>query len=102
MVSEVRLYILIIILTYLLRSEEHTSELQSRLHLVCRLLLEKEKKLNLTLLNVLDQHHAEAQRLQHVTRCEPHAAGHPRAARRTHPPRSPASVADPVASSYIC
>src|SRR2546422_8314398 len=25
------------------RSEEHTSELQSRLHLVCRLLLEKEK-----------------------------------------------------------
>src|SRR2546422_5117261 len=29
------------------RSEEHTSELQSRLHLVCRLLLEK-KKLNST------------------------------------------------------
>src|SRR5205809_4778417 len=26
-----------------LRSEEHTSELQSRLHLVCRLLLEKKK-----------------------------------------------------------
>src|SRR3989449_2011916 len=29
------------------RSEEHTSELQSRLHLVCRLLLEKKKKNNL-------------------------------------------------------
>src|SRR2546429_9624960 len=32
------------------RSEEHTSELQSRLHLVCRLLLEKKKiitKLNI-------------------------------------------------------
>src|SRR2546422_5198618 len=29
------------------RSEEHTSELQSRLHLVCRLLLEKKKKINL-------------------------------------------------------
>src|SRR2546422_5918316 len=29
-----------------LRSEEHTSELQSRLHLVCRLLLEKKKKKN--------------------------------------------------------
>src|SRR2546429_4517059 len=29
------------------RSEEHTSELQSRLHLVCRLLLEKKKN-NLT------------------------------------------------------
>src|SRR2546429_8539146 len=26
-----------------IRSEEHTSELQSRLHLVCRLLLEKKK-----------------------------------------------------------
>src|SRR5256884_6731087 len=30
--------------TWLYRSEEHTSELQSRLHLVCRLLLEKKKK----------------------------------------------------------
>src|SRR2546422_7372792 len=29
---------------YVRRSEEHTSELQSRLHLVCRLLLEKKKK----------------------------------------------------------
>src|SRR2546422_8425551 len=31
-------------LTSVVRSEEHTSELQSRLHLVCRLLLEKKKK----------------------------------------------------------
>src|SRR2546429_6318842 len=30
------------------RSEEHTSELQSRLHLVCRLLLEKKKKITIT------------------------------------------------------
>src|SRR2546422_2344379 len=30
------------------RSEEHTSELQSRLHLVCRLLLEKKKKKTMT------------------------------------------------------
>src|SRR2546422_4036386 len=30
------------------RSEEHTSELQSRLHLVCRLLLEKKKKTHAT------------------------------------------------------
>src|SRR2546429_1071460 len=30
------------------RSEEHTSELQSRLHLVCRLLLEKKKKISIT------------------------------------------------------
>src|SRR2546422_6870652 len=34
------------------RSEEHTSELQSRLHLVCRLLLEKKKKIG-TLLNAI-------------------------------------------------
>src|SRR2546422_6351332 len=33
-----------------IRSEEHTSELQSRLHLVCRLLLEKKKKQNRTLI----------------------------------------------------
>src|SRR2546429_1257148 len=32
-------------LTVTCRSEEHTSELQSRLHLVCRLLLEKKKKI---------------------------------------------------------
>src|SRR5690625_611367 len=31
-------------LVYTIRSEEHTSELQSRGHLVCRLLLEKKKK----------------------------------------------------------
>src|SRR5258706_11639125 len=33
-----------ICLAWLSRSEEHTSELQSRPHLVCRLLLEKKKK----------------------------------------------------------
>src|SRR2546422_8239001 len=33
------------------RSEEHTSELQSRLHLVCRLLLEKKKREALHFLN---------------------------------------------------
>src|SRR6266508_1957752 len=33
------------------RSEEHTSELQSRGHIVCRLLLEKKKKPLLLLLN---------------------------------------------------
>src|SRR2546422_5594923 len=37
-----------------LRSEEHTSELQSRLHLVCRLLLEKKKKLT-----PIDSHHEQ-------------------------------------------
>src|SRR2546422_7691431 len=37
------------------RSEEHTSELQSRLHLVCRLLLEKKKTTTLvTIPSILD------------------------------------------------
>src|SRR2546429_3709500 len=35
------------------RSEEHTSELQSRLHLVCRLLLEKKKHKPSTFLSLL-------------------------------------------------
>src|SRR2546429_1951544 len=34
-----------------IRSEEHTSELQSRLHLVCRLLLEKKKHVRATTVN---------------------------------------------------
>src|SRR5438105_8700450 len=36
-----------------LRSEEHTSELQSRVDLVCRLLLEKKKKISFMHKNVL-------------------------------------------------
>src|SRR2546422_7830890 len=40
------------------RSEEHTSELQSRLHLVCRLLLEKKKK------HALGHRHAQTQILE--------------------------------------
>src|SRR2546422_1526582 len=38
-----------------LRSEEHTSELQSRLHLVCRLLLEKKKTSTASSASVLDR-----------------------------------------------
>src|SRR2546422_7092996 len=42
------------------RSEEHTSELQSRLHLVCRLLLEKKKNTNNArrVLRARDQYYA--------------------------------------------
>src|SRR2546422_11034353 len=40
--SPLRFWLYIRLFTYY-RSEEHTSELQSRLHLVCRLLLEKKK-----------------------------------------------------------
>src|SRR2546422_5930473 len=37
------------------RSEEHTSELQSRLHLVCRLLLEKKKKKKTKTTHILER-----------------------------------------------
>src|SRR2546429_2876184 len=51
-----------------LRSEEHTSELQSRLHLVCRLLLEKKKKTNRNILihasPLMQLHHVLARRPQ--------------------------------------
>src|SRR3712207_8929210 len=40
-----------------LRSEEHTSELQSRQYLVCRLLLEKKKKHNTTTVMLLTLTH---------------------------------------------
>src|SRR5687768_17714391 len=42
------------------RSEEHTSELQSRLHLVCRLLLEKKKELKGIAAPVGAEEHAKA------------------------------------------
>src|SRR2546429_4260323 len=38
------------------RSEEHTSELQSRLHLVCRLLLEKKKKSDTVRVDIVTLH----------------------------------------------
>src|SRR2546429_6651735 len=38
------------------RSEEHTSELQSRLHLVCRLLLEKKKTMSEPVLHMISAH----------------------------------------------
>src|SRR2546429_6621612 len=56
-----------------LRSEEHTSELQSRLHLVCRLLLEKQKKqpthqmsINITYLASLLHHTSTAIRTKRI------------------------------------
>src|SRR2546429_5920781 len=51
-------YALTFAVLLLTRSEEHTSELQSRLHLVCRLLLEKKKKkINDHSLYGSEQHH---------------------------------------------
>src|SRR5258708_12593406 len=58
------------------RSEEHTSELQSPDHLVCRLLLEKKKKTNTNPTNTLANVCTETQsavhtQLQHTTRVPP-------------------------------
>src|SRR2546422_2598815 len=52
------------------RSEEHTSELQSRLHLVCRLLLEKKKKNTTRQLHVINKRTHETKCLTlHEHRC---------------------------------
>src|SRR5256884_3580716 len=46
------------------RSEEHTSELQSRLHLVCRLLLEKKKQIT----HIYQPQHDTTLDIQHAVR----------------------------------
>src|SRR2546422_5031592 len=57
------------------RSEEHTSELQSRLHLVCRLLLEKKKKINI-------QFALQPSDSQHCYQCRQPPSSTPHPARR--------------------
>src|SRR5207237_5463384 len=47
------------------RSEEHTSELQSHLNLVCRLLLEKKKKNHKQLTTYNDKHNRIIRHIQH-------------------------------------
>src|SRR5256884_6565755 len=49
------------------RSEEHTSELQSRLHLVCRLLLEKKKTITVRRLHVLAPYHGLGRCFPYIT-----------------------------------
>src|SRR2546422_6112460 len=49
------------------RSEEHTSELQSRLHLVCRLLLEKKKKTTKRRIQLRIEQHQTSQETQKMT-----------------------------------
>src|SRR4051795_1830299 len=63
----------------LLRSEEHTSELQSHSHLVCRLLLEKKK------------HTSELTCASHIVCCLPlhRNVRRPRSRARHFPPRPP-------------
>src|SRR2546429_2258838 len=78
------------------RSEEHTSELQSRLHLVCRLLLEKKKNNHLsTVTNCRsDAHIAE---MTHPWHPEPHAGETPPA----YQPPSHLSRLSPTAHSSL-
>src|SRR5256885_4515423 len=47
---------------YRVRSEEHTSELQSPCNLVCRLLLEKKKRIGITLISTDDSNWAVFER----------------------------------------
>src|SRR5256884_7137449 len=72
------------------RSEEHTSELQSRLHLVCRLLLEKKKKTNVRACTHLDPWIHDAtpfpQPSRHSIRVQPQHYGRRR--KQTKYPRS--------------
>src|SRR5256884_3481908 len=60
--------VLLLTLCASIRSEEHTSELQSRLHLVCRLLLEKKK-------NTIDTR--DRNTLHHFMRCGKRLGLHP-------------------------
>src|SRR2546427_8911092 len=48
------------------RSEEHTSELQSQSNLVCRLLLEKKKKIEECVWSAVKYHDISVERLQSV------------------------------------
>src|SRR5256885_12061645 len=58
-----------------LRSEEHTSELQSPCNLVCRLLLEKKKESAYVPINFLPTPHQES-RLPPLPDILPHSSGH--------------------------
>src|SRR2546422_7260101 len=51
--KQIRVHALVATTPAFFRSEEHTSELQSRLHLVCRLLLEKKKKKQQTMHHII-------------------------------------------------
>src|SRR2546422_6521325 len=85
-----------------IRSEEHTSELQSRLHLVCRLLLEKKKKQRkqaTTLPSKLDPNRSRTAR---VPTQHPHIrilSRHQRYA--SHPPAQPSPALSPRAARTL-
>src|SRR2546429_2349566 len=79
------------------RSEEHTSELQSRLHLVCRLLLEKKKTTSTTCSTVEASHADLSRELQPRATASVHP-WHSRGsrARTPSPSRAPACRSPPL------
>src|SRR5437763_10890799 len=64
-VTSLKLTLVCLVLLMVLRSEEHTSELQSPMYLVCRLLLEKKKKTN-KLPNPKKTEHTTITHINHV------------------------------------
>ena len=56
MMMLILIMMMMLILIMMMISEEHTSELQSRLHLVCRLLLEKKKKITYAVYGLKKKH----------------------------------------------
>src|SRR3989449_2546455 len=77
---------------YLDRSEEHTSELQSRLHLVCRLLLEKKKIRGVAEANAQRPIHRRRWPHRFHRRVHKHRGARPQSrplARRSRPPALP-------------
>src|SRR2546429_1082768 len=68
-----------------MRSEEHTSELQSRLHLVCRLLLEKKKESHHCHLDARTDGAQVDQHLQRLFLWVDHACVEPRQQRPNQP-----------------
>src|SRR2546421_6772022 len=80
------------------RSEEHTSELQSRSDLVCRLLLEKKKRRHPSLVRPRRPAHANRRRPP----APPPASPPPSAVRRPRGHRSSASACSPGRAPSIC
>src|SRR5690554_7014720 len=74
------------------RSEEHTSELQSRPHLVCRLLLEKQKRVVAVRRDALrsgSRHTVRSSATRHLSTCPSQC---PRTASSRLPSRSPETL----------
>src|SRR4029434_4986639 len=81
--------------THILRSEEHTSELQSHLNLVCRLLPEKKKSRHLHLLSHMAARHTLTTHNTHTKHRRRHHDAHP------HTPRAHAVALPPTTAFFF-